>query len=214
MSFKLGDANKTIAYLLPFLHQNGKMNCDSFFSRNEMNFPTNLFVNAFNRCEEFPEMEEHLFLLYRFNTNVLFQNFEKKLGYLPEYVQVYDPDKYHRMFVFKLDPEYIESLIKFKEGKFSKIKEQHKKIIMDFHRLDRKYIENPDKNRNIISGTLYKQKWKKEQIEEEFLNDPSVHKSSWIRLPSDAECSSIPNDEAETYYNKYKVHDTGLGITA
>lgn len=212
MSWKLGDSNKTIGYLLPFLHQNGKLNCDNFFIRSELNFPTNLLVNVFNKCEELSELDNHLFLLYKFHTGPIFENFQNKFSYLPEFVKAYDPDKYHRMFVFKVQEEYIDSFTKFNQGKFSKFKVEHKKIIMDFHRLDAKYIENPDKNRNNISGTLYKQLWKKQQIEEEFINDPIVHKSLWVRLPDDAEFTSIPNHECETYYNKYKINDTGLDI--
>jgi hypothetical protein len=211
MSWKLGDKNKTIGYLLPFLHNNGKLNCENFFSKSDINFPVNHFVNVFNKCEEFSELDQHLFLLYKFSPNPIFQNFESKLSYLPEFVQAYDPDKYHRMFVFKLDDEYIDAIQKFREGKFSKIKERHKDIIMKFHRLDPDlYLRKSDDNRNNISGTLYKQQWKKTQIEEEFLNSPSLHKSEWVRLPHDAEYTSIPNDEHETYLEKYKINDTGL----
>jgi hypothetical protein len=210
MSWKLGDKNKTIGYLLPFLHQDGKLTCDNFFSRSDINFPYNLFVNVFSKCEEFSELEEHIFLLYKFSPSPIFQNFENRFTYLPEFVNAYDPDKYHRMFVFKLKEEYIDSLNKFREGQYSKFKESHKKIIMKFHRLGEEFIRNPDVNKNNISGTLYKQEWKKRQIEEDFLNSPSVHKSNWVRLPYDAEFASIPNEEHETYYNKYKINDTGL----
>lgn len=212
MSWKLGDRNKTIGYVLPFLHNNGKVECDFFWSdKNLGSFPTNLFVNVFSKCEEFPELDTHLFILYKFSPNPIFQNFENKLSYLPEFVKVYDPDKYHRMFVFKIPDEYLDALYKFREGKFSKFKENHKSIIMKFHKLDPvKYLKDPSNNRNNISGTLYKQDWKKAQIEEEFLNTPAVHKSQWVRLPHDAEYTSIPNDEQETYLNKYKINDTGL----
>ena len=211
MSWKIGDKNKTIGYLLPFLHNNGKLNCDSFFSKSDINFPTNHFVNVFNKCEEFPELNQHLFLLYKFSPHPIFQNFEDKMSRLPEFVQAYDPDKYHRMFVFKLNDEYLETLTNFRNGKFSKIKERHKEIIMKFHKLDPDlYLRKSDDNRNNISGTLYKQQWKKTQIEEEFLNSPAVHKSQWVRLPHDAEYTSIPDDEHETYLEKYKINDSGL----
>lgn len=211
MSWKLGDKNKTIGYVLPFLNNNGKIELDFFWSNRDLgNFPTNLFVNAFSKCEEFPELESHIFLLYKFSPNPIFQNFENKLSYLPEFVQAYDPDKYHRMFVFKIPEEYLDTLKMFREGKFSKFKESYKAAILKFHKLDSKYIKDPNNNKNTITGTLYKQEWKKNEIEEQLLNTSSVHKSQWVRLPYDAEYTSIPNDEHETYLNRYKVNETGL----
>lgn len=208
MSWKLGNSNKTIGYLLPFLHQNGKLTCEHFTGSS---FPTNLFVNVFNKCEEYLELNQHLFLLYKFNPTPMYQNFQNRLAYLPEYVSYYDPDKYHRMFIFKLEDEYNDALIKFREGKFSKFKKEHKKIILDFYRINEKYVTDPNNYKNPITGTLYKQQWKKEEIESTIINYIGIPKHQWTYLSSEDECSSLPIMEEETYLNIYKLDDKGLG---
>lgn len=211
--WKLGNPNKTFGYILPVLHQNGKLKVSDFYS--EYNIPTNNFINAFISCEEYPELDRHIFLLYKFTPAPIFNIFEQRLSFLPEYVMSYDPDKYNRMFVFKISDEYLDLFEKFKAGKYSKFLMKDKDIIMNFHLLGMdKYARADPPLKNIISGTLFKQKWKKEQIESEIINSPDIPKHSWIRLPDDAEFSSVPNFEHETYLNKYKLPDeTSLETT-
>ena len=89
--WKLGNSNKSSAYLLPLLNQNGKIFFNEFIDDNK--YPQRNFVNIFYKCEEYPELRNRLFVLYKKDIdNPVYQNFETRLRFFEEFEFEYEPD--------------------------------------------------------------------------------------------------------------------------
>jgi hypothetical protein len=203
--WKLGNSNKSSAYLLPLLNQNGKIFFNEFIDDNR--YPQRNFVNIFYKCEEYPELRNRLFILYKKDIdNPVYQNFETRLRFFEEFEFEYEPDNVHKMYVFNIDEKYNVIFKLFEQGKYSKFPDYYKDIILKFFKLNPElFIKNSDVNKNKIVGVLFKQRWLKDKIESELLNSESTPKINWVSLPKESELSSIPNEEEETYLNKYKL---------
>jgi len=67
---------KTVAYLLPLVTpRNGKI---TDFKEDEF-FPKCNFINAFRYCEEFPELTQHVFVLYKYSPIAGFEAYITKI---------------------------------------------------------------------------------------------------------------------------------------
>lgn len=203
--WKLGNSNKSSAYLLPLLNQNGKIFFNEFIDDNK--YPQRNFVNIFYKCEEYPELRNRLFVLYKKDIdNPVYQNFESRLRYFEEFEFEYEPDNVHKMYVFNIDEKYNIIFKLFEQGSYSKFPDYYKDIILKFFKLNPElFIKNSDVNKNKIVGVLFKQRWLKDKIESELLNSELTPKINWVSLPKDSELSSSPNIDEETYLNKYKL---------
>lgn len=200
--FKLGDANKTSAYLLPLLSQSGKMTIDNFY--HSVNYPQRNFKAAFCKCELYPELNNHLFLVYQKSPNSpVFQNFETRLRSLPEYFAE-EEHTYNKLYIF--DIQNKEKIFNdFWKGKYSHFDDSYKTQILKFYNLNAElFVKKPESYKNRIAGVLYKQEWLKKEVEEKLINSEEIPKKYWVKLTNDLDLSSIPYEREECYLASYK----------
>jgi hypothetical protein len=100
------------------------------------------------------------------------------------------------MVIFEFPTDSLKTLKHFDNGEYSKFKLEDKKKILDFYSVTSNDKFGP-------AGVLYKKEWRRLEIE----------KKIDMRLPEDAELSSIADIEQETYFNKYKTQDESEDIT-
>ena len=183
---------KSLAYLLPLIATKTDKITD--FQNNEI-FPQCNFVNVFRYCESLPDLKEHIFLLYKFDSRFTFSMFLDKLKKNPNFQSIVKIDEISIIVIFKLPFHRLYTLSLFDKGEFSKFKHEEKQSILNFWNAAITEEFGP-------VGVLYKQDWKKKQIENLI----------GMELPHDAELASIPNVETETYFNKYKSVDSVQNI--
>lgn len=188
--WKLGDKNKTASYLLPLVGES----VDQFYGPLR---PLSNFVNAFCGAEEYPQYNRHVFLLYRYNDSELFKRLENRIKERENFVECYDPDALHVMYILEIPDVYLQALEKFRLGKYSEISEQAKQHILRFHKVN--LTSTPE---HPIYGTLYKQEF-------QFL---AMEKKYEIEIPRDQEVSSKPDFRKEIYLNEYKINNHGMGV--
>jgi len=176
--------NKTVAYLLPLIaNKNGKF---ADFKDDE-HFPKCNFINAFRYCEEFPDLDTHIFVIYKYSPNPQFEELLNRFKRYSSFHSIIDNDKYTVIIVFEIPYSSKKALTLFDKGGYSKFKAEDKKQILDFYSVTSSDKFGP-------AGVLYKKEWRRLEIESKID----------MKLPEDAELSSIPDLEQETYYLKYK----------
>jgi len=180
--WKIGSPNKSASYLLPLIGDT----IDQFAGKI---FPQTLYRNTFSGAEEKPELNRHVFVLYKYSSNTYFKRFEENLKELETFTECYDPDSYHVMFVFEVPTQYIEALANFRLGKYSEMSEAAKIKILKFHKID---INSQPLN--PIYGTLYRKEFQYEYLEAKYA----------IKIPRNMEASSLPVFTKEIYLNSYK----------
>lgn len=184
--------NKTIAYLLPLIANKNNKLADF---KDDEHFPKCNFINVFRYCEEYPELDTHLFLLYKYSPNPLFDDFINKFKKNSNFHSIIDNDKYTVMVIFEFPTDSLKTLKHFDKGEYSKFRLEDKKKILDFYSVTSNDKFGP-------AGVLYKKEWRRLEIE----------KKIDMKLPEDAELSSIADIEQETYFNKYKTQDESEDI--
>lgn len=150
-------------------------------------------VNAFFGDEEYPELDNHIFVLYRFYGSIEFIKYEEDLEREPSFVKSYDPDKKHVMKVFKVPERFEKDYELLKDGKYSKISDDFKTRIIAFHRLP---PEHP------VVDVLYKREAAFKRLDA----DLSTHGSP-IKVPRNLEASSVLDWSREIYNSNYKYID-------
>jgi hypothetical protein len=143
--------NVSSSYVLPLLN----------IKKDYLLLPTN-FINCYVNHYNFKHyLGEYAYLIYRYLPISYYAKFIKVLqeqkGCL-SYIK--DEDKRFDCFVFKIDENYIEDIKLIFDGKFSKINENTKRIIMAFH--------NQTKMDSPIAQILYKGELRKNELEEYF----------------------------------------------
>ena len=151
------------------------------------------FMNFYTKVEGHDE--EGFFLHYRYSDNQRFKSFEDKVTTMDGYRTHLDIDKYHVIYQFDIPEKYKQEFELFKNGKYSKFSEEYKKRILDFHKADEmaKQLGTTVENTKM-HGILFKSKALREELEAK-IGD----------LPKGAEVYSLPSDEEETYFDKYKI---------
>lgn len=179
--------NKTVAYLLPIV-----VNRNSKFSdfKDDETFPRCNYINTFRYCEEYPELNKHVFMVYKYSPAPQFQDFIDRFKKYSNYHSVIDNDKYSIIIVFEIPTDSFKTLEHFDKGAYSKFRIEDKKKILDFYS-----VSVNDKFGPV--GVLYKKEWRRLEIESKID----------MKLPESAELSSIPDLELETYFIKYKNAD-------
>jgi hypothetical protein len=180
-------SNKTFPYLFPLV-VNKKDKITDF--KNDELFPHSNFINVFRYCEKYPQYDKHVFLVYKYSPKPLFETFINKLKNNSNFVLDDDLDKYTVMLIYKIPKEFEHTLKMFDLGKYSQFSNEAKSRILSFFSAKEEDIFNP-------VGVLYKKLWRKEDIE----------RSIGMKLPDNAELSSIPNIDKETYFNKYIIQN-------
>ena len=166
----IGDSlTKSVTYILPMLGYSIK----EFVN----------IVNCYIADEGKPQYTNHIFLLHKFDgrSNADYLSYEETLVEHEHFEELYDPDRSHVMFIFRV-PEYFQREYDlFKMGKYSKFNDDYKKHILNF--LGPKY--KTSKTRQV----LYKSKKLKKDMENRL----------GVNLTENMELSSVPNLEQETY---------------
>lgn len=174
---------KAYTYFLPFI------------SDEAIDIKRNL-VNVFLYDEDRPDLDNHIFLLYKFSADDEFLRFEEEVTWSIHYETQYDCDKYHIMVVFRRPERYKKDIKKLLDGKYSELNDSYKKHIIRFHEL-------PDFSQ--IVGVLYRKEFAYKNIEKLINKDlPEQH---WTFIPREQEASSIFNIKGETYTEAHKVKD-------
>jgi hypothetical protein len=174
---------KSYTYVLPFI------------SDEALDIKKNL-VNVFLSDDDRPELDDHIFLLYKFSADDAFLRFEEEVTWSVYYETQYDCDKYHVMVVFKRPECYRKHMQLILNGKYSELDNNYKKHLIKFHEL-------PEFSQ--IVGVLYRKEFAYKNMEK-VINDglPEKH---WTLIPRDQEASGLFNMRTEAYTEDRKVKD-------
>jgi hypothetical protein len=153
-------------------------------------------INVFIGDENYPELDSHIFLLYKFIGSREFLAFEEEISHSSLFERSYDTDKLHTMKVLKVPKWYKEDFDTFKKSKFSQFSLPYKKLIISFHDLGKKHQ---------IYGVLYKEEFAYKTLEKEL--NKGLPYSSHIIIDRDLEASGLIDLETEKYKNKFSVKD-------
>ena len=151
-------------------------------------------VNAFIGDDDYPKLDSHLFVLYRFSGDRKFIEFEDDLEENPLYVMSYDPEKEFVMKVFKIPENFKKDLDTFKNSKYSELTLDLKTKIVAFHNLS---PEHP------LIDVLYKREAAFERLEAELNKYPGV---SEIKVDRNLEASGLLDMTREVYSSRYKTN--------
>lgn len=175
--------NKTLPYLFPLVTSKNSKISDF---KDDTFFPKCNFVNVFRYSELHSDLDKHLFVIYKYSPNPQFEVFIERLKRSRNFYSVEDIDKYMIMIIYKFPSEYLKALTKFDNGQYSKLKNEEKLKILSFYSVTSQDKFGP-------AGVLFKKDWRREEIETRI----------GMKLPDDAELSSIPDLEQETFFKKY-----------
>ena len=149
-------------------------------NRNLFLYDTHL-INAFIGVKD---IQDHLVLLYRWSEDPLFAKFDLALKKFPTFVKAYDTDPNHTVYIFEIPDRHVKNFILFKEGKYSKLDDEYKLKILDFHHMTAD---------SALAKILFKSYERKAQLE----------KKLDAELPEDSELLSIIDLETEILNLKY-----------
>lgn len=184
MNKKIGTPNRSFTYILPML---GDKITDFYLSKSS---PKSQFRNCFVGDKEKPEMENKILLLYRFAGTPEYLKFEESLKQHKQFDSMYEPDRYHTMYVFNVPEEYLAEYKDFILGKYSKFKKSYKDKIQKFHNL----LDN-----DHVMNVLYKREQAYRFVEDLY---------GIAHIPRHQEASSIPNMDDEMYSDIYRIVDS------
>lgn len=159
---------KSFTYILPLM---------AYF----MDIRRRNLVNTFIGCKNYPELDNHVFLLFKFHGTKDYILYEESLEENELFHSKFDPDKTHVMFVFHVPEDYQSIYDHFKSGRYSEFPEDYKIQIFKFHNI----ISADHK----VAQVLFKHPDLREEVEEKIGEE----------LPENAEVSSIPDMNLEMY---------------
>ena len=152
--------------------------------------------------ETIPDLDQNIFLLYRFNGEKWYTEYEEELRDNPHFVDCYEPDTNHTMFVYDVPEQHIENYKRFRESQYSKLDDDLKKKIITFH--------GKEKTRKI-QAVMYRHEsmyleWEKK------LNE-GLPASMWTKIPRDMECTDSLHMNMEIFNDKIlKDINTNKGL--
>lgn len=130
-------------------------------------------VNCFIGDDDKANYNNHIFLLYEYSGEKWYADFVDYLITSKYYLDMYEPDVRHTMFVFNVPKQWQKEYELFKEGKYSSFSEDYKERILSFYR------KTPD---SAIYKVLYKE-------EEKYIE---WEKKTGVKIPRDLDPSSAP----------------------
>ena len=142
------------------------------------------FMNVFLWIEDVPTMRLHVLL--RKGYSDAFNALESIIRDHEDFIDRLEVDDFSIMYVFNIPMMYKEDFLKFVRGKYSKMSEEYKVRILDFHSM---------KKTHEVYGILYKTPKRKAKVESRIGED----------LPDSAELYHIIDEDRETYKNRYRV---------
>lgn len=146
-------------------------------------------LNTFLYSQDHPKYKEHVYLLYKFSGARKFLEYENYLENHELFEFSYDPDKHHVLFCFKIPPEHKDVYKHFVKGRYSKFPQDYKVSLFKFHG-----IKNPT---HRVAQVLFKHPDLREEWEDKL----------GVVISEDAEVSSPPDKNLETYQDKHKYVD-------
>lgn len=170
--------NKSTSYILPMIGSH----ITEFMGKTG---GTKQFRNAYIASDDKPELTEHLFLLYEFSADNSFLLFEERLKQNPYFIESYEPDYMHTMFVFSIPIEHKIDFDNYLTGRYSKFNNDYKLHLMRFHSIG----ETHPVMQTLMRAEERYQYWEKE------LN---------VKIDRKAEVSSPPDMLLETYQESFK----------
>jgi len=179
----IGSANKSFIFILPML---GGRSTDYV----DTNHPRKQFKNCFVGDTSREDLKDKILLLYEFSGKKDYLSFEEALKSHEYYDSMYEPDKYHTMYVFNIPDEFKASYDKYMDGGYSKFSDKYKKTIKQFHNLS---------DENLIIHILYKNEIAFLATEKKL--------DGYIKIPRTQEAISIPDWNIEYYGDDYRVKD-------
>jgi len=174
---------KTYSYMYPMIHSEVPK---GFF---------NHLVNVFLGDIEYPALDNHLFLLYRFSGSIDFADFENSFENSPLFVQSYDPDKFHVMKVFAMSKDLQDDYDTFTKSLYSKLSDSYKQKIVNHWAILKTHL---------LYGVLYKKEFAFEEAES--MINLGLDKGL-IHIDRNQEASSILDRGRENYNPSLMVHD-------
>jgi|TARA_R110002126_G_scaffold92869_1_gene220214 hypothetical protein len=166
--------NKSFTYILPMLST-------------EIDIVKDGLVNTFIGDEEYPQYDNHIFLLYKFSGSKEFLQYEDFIKNTHLFVHSYDPDDHHVMYVLDVPSFYQTDYNLFAKGKYSEMNRDYKIIIFAFH--------NIVDYEHRVAKVLFKHPDLREEWEER----------TGATIPDGAEVSSVPDLKKEVYNETLKV---------
>lgn len=155
-------------------------------------FKSNI-VNAFIGDEDYPELDNHIFVLYEFQGSTAFVAYENYLEQHPLFVRSYDPEKKYVMKVFRITESMQADYDTLKRSKYSEVSMVLKTKIIAFHGLP---PEHP------ISDVLFKREAAFLRLEAE-LN--KYDNTSRVHVDRHLEASGLLDLSRELYNSNYKT---------
>ena len=152
-------------------------------------------VNAFLGDEDYPEFNNHIFVLFRYRGDKDFVDFEAKVEKDRLFEFSYDPEKKYVMKVFRMPEEFADDFASFKASKYSHLSLETKTRIMAFHHLPPNHP---------IMDVLHRREVAFLRLEAELNNHPDV---SPIHIDRRQEASGVLDLVREVYNSKYKSID-------
>jgi len=143
-------------------------------------------LNTFIYSIDKPEYKNHLFFLYKFSGNKKFLEYEDYLENQELFQHSYDPDKFHTMYCFKIPDSHKDIYNKFLKGRYSEFPQDYKVHIFKYHD-----IKSPD---HRVAQVLFKHPNLRQEWEDKL----------GVIISDDAEVSSKPDTNLETYQDKHK----------
>lgn len=151
------------------------------------------FMNAFLYTEESDTPK--IRLLFRKGET---SNYKEMSQYLKSHIDFFNvecPDDHTEMYVFRINDQFRDDFRKFLDGKYSKMSDQYKNKICQFHVL---------RKTHDIYGILYKTDARRKRVEDKIGQE----------LPNEAELYHCLRSSRETYQNLYRITEDGGTILA
>lgn len=191
--WKLGDLNKSKAYISPILglNRDGTVNKFKFsdFYDNTSSLGASNFINCF-LGDDAHNIENKVLMLYKFSGKEAFIEFESNISKHPLFVDQYDPDKLYVMYVFDIPEKVQNDYNLIKEGKYSQVSEFYKQHIL-------KFLNHDKISDSRVRDVLYKNEKAFERSE----------KLYGIKIPRDQEAQNKPVRREEYYQEEYKIKE-------
>lgn len=169
------EVSKSFKFILPML---GK----GFYEFGDI---LSVFVGDLDK----PNLNNHIFILYKYDGSKYFAQFEVKLRDHKLFETYYDPTKEHVMFVFKVPEEYQNEYNLFKEANpscFGSFSTQYKNHILKFF--------NEVFDLSLIKKIL----WRDESLYKE------LEQKLGVKIPRNVDPTSVP-DMTREIFNKTKL---------
>lgn len=185
--------NRSFTYILPMIGFAYKLKLEDFKG----------FQGCFIRHANYPELDEHVFIRFKHQTNVRSKTgVTEYLKCVNEFVLCDTEVKGYVVICLKVCPEYKREYDKFIKSKYSEFSENYKKCIVKFHNM-----EKNNSGRDVLN-VLYKTE-EGYRVKEEMINQ-GLPEHAWTRIPRGQEIGMVLSEiiHDETYRREDYQLDT------